>query len=197
MGWAPGETIEYRHVKDDEVWWRTPARVIEDSDELTVLWWPAGTRYQRASSADRLDHLAVLAARGWVLEDAEWAGGDALHIVPRGAPYSIWPFRSSDHVLLGWYCNLQSPLERSTVGFDTDDWTLDVVAAADLSTWGLKDEDELAEGERVGLYDADDVTRIHSARDDVVALIESKSALFRAWSDWRPDRSWPTPALGS
>ena len=97
--------------------------------------------------------------------------------------------------MLGWYCNLQAPLVRTAVGFDTDDWTLDVVAAADLSSWLFKDEDELAEGERVGLYDADDVMRIRSAGDQVVALIESKSALFTTWSAWRPDRSWLTPSL--
>ena len=51
--WLPGSVVEYCDVKQDRVWWRTPARVIEDTDTLTVLWWPAGTRYQRPVFDDR------------------------------------------------------------------------------------------------------------------------------------------------
>jgi len=195
MSWEPGAIVEHRHTKDGVVWWRSPARVIEDSAEVTVLWWPAGTRYQRAAVEGRLDHLRVLAAGGWELEDAEWTGGDALHIVPRGEPFSIWPFRSPNHELLSWYCNLQAPLVRTAIGFDTDDWTLDVVATADLSRWSYKDEDELAEGERVGLYDAGELVEIRAAGARVVALIESRSSLFETWSAWQADRSWAVPTF--
>ena len=135
MAWQPGDVVEHRHVKSGRVWWRTPARVIEDSDERTVLWWPAGTKYERVVAEGRIDHLRVLACGEWDLEPAEWTGGDALHVVLSGAPFSLWPFRTADHQMVGWYCNLQAPLMRTEVGFDTDDWTLDVVAATDLSSW--------------------------------------------------------------
>jgi len=195
MSWEPGDVVEYRHTKGDTVWWRTPARVIQDSDELTVLWWPAGTRYQRAAVAGRLDHLRVLATGEWQMEDAEWTGGDALHVILPGHPFSLWPFRSPDHQMLGWYCNLQAPLVRTAVGFDTDDWTLDIVAATDLSSWSYKDEDELTEGQRVGLYDAEQVATIKAAGEQAVALIESRSPVFATWAAWSADRTWPAPML--
>jgi hypothetical protein len=195
MPWDPGDAIEYRHVKGGKVWWRTPARVIEDSDERTVLWWPAGTAYERVVADGRLDHLRVLASGQWDLEPAEWTGGDALHVVLAGAPFSLWPFRTADHQMVGWYCNLQAPLVRTEVGFDTDDWTLDVVAATDLSSWAYKDEDELEEGARIGLYDPDQVATIRAAGERAVALIETGAPLLAAWAAWQPDRSWPTPTL--
>ena len=195
MPWAPGDVIEYRDVKHGRPWWRTPARVIEDGPECVVLWWPPGTGYQRLAFDDRLQSLALLASGAWDLEDAEWWGGDSLLVIPHGAPFAIWPYRTTDGEHIGWYCNLQAPLTRSEVGFDTDDWTLDVVAAPDLSTWTLKDEGELAEGQRVGLYSETDVARIRAAAAEVVSLIESRSPIFAEWSTWRPEPEWPRPKL--
>jgi len=197
MRWQPGDIVEHRHVSRGAVWWRSPARVIEDSDDLTVLWWPAGTRYERAAFGERSEHLGVLARGRWEMEELEWFGGDALHVVPLDAPFSLWPFRLDDHSLFGWYVNLQAPLTRTARGFDTDDWTLDVVAATDRSTWAWKDEDELVEGERIGLYTAADVARIRDAGAQAVAFIEAGSPLFDQWAVWRPDPAWPTPTFAA
>ena len=195
MPWQPGNVVEYRDVKHGRPWWRTPARVIEDTPDRVVLWWPPGTRYQRLAFDDRLQSLAVLASGTWELEDVEWWGGDSLLVIPDGAPFAIWPYRAADGELVGWYCNLQAPLTRSGVGFDTDDWTLDVVAAPDLSTWTLKDEEELEEGRRVGLYSENDEAIIRAAAAQVVSLIESRAPLFSDWSTWRSDPAWPCPSL--
>ena len=142
-----------------------------------------------------MDHLRVIASGRWELEAAEWMGGDALHVIPAGAPFSLWPFRSPDHQLVGWYLNVQAPLVRTAMGFDTDDWTLDILAPTDLSSWSFKDEDELIEGERVGLYDADDVQRIRAAAEEAVTMITAKPELFATWAAWQPDRAWPPPEL--
>ena len=195
MPWQPGEVVEYRDVKEGRPWWRTPARVIEDTAGRVVLWWPPGTRYQRIAFDDRRQSLTLRASGSWQLEDADWWGGDSLLVIPTGAPFAIWPYRTVEGELVRWYCNLQAPLTRTASGFDTDDWTLDVVAAPDLSGWTWKDEDELAEGQRVGLYSEDDVATIRAAGAEVVSLIERRAPIFSEWSTWRAEPDWPRPTL--
>ena len=118
-------------------------------------------------------------------------GGPCLLVIPRDAPYSVWPFRLEPiGELLGWYCNLQQPLVRTERGFDTDDWTLDIWASADLSSWKWKDEDELAFGEQVGRFRADDVVKIRAAGAAVIELIERRDAIFDEWREWSAPADW-------
>ena len=59
-----------------------------------------------------------------------------------------------------------------------------------------KDEDELVEGERLGLYSPDQVTTIRAAGAEAVALIEARDPIFERWAEWRPDPTWgPPPPL--
>jgi predicted RNA-binding protein associated with RNAse of E/G family len=193
--WQRGDIIEYHHVRDERIWWRGPARVVEDGDDCLALWWPAGTIYQQPSGDDRSALLAQVKSGVWELADAEWWGGDCLLVIPPAAPFAIWPYRTHDGDLIGWYCNLQAPLVRVDGVAQTQDWILDVVASPDLSGWMWKDEDELAEAARHGVYSAADVARIRDAGAAVVSLIEGRSSLFERWAEWRPGADWPVPTL--
>ena len=180
------ELITFRHVNERGVWLSVTARLVRDDDDLVVLWWPAGTVYELAAIPERAQGLRILAEGNWRMEEKTWWGGPAIHVIPNGAPYSLWPYRTHDGNHVAWYCNLQAPLARTANGFDTNDWTLDVVAAPDLSSWQWKDEDELAEGEAIGLYSAADVIRIRSAGQRVIDLIEARDPIFATWAAWQP-----------
>jgi hypothetical protein len=192
---SPGDVVEYRHVRLGRSWWVNPARVVAADATEVVLWWPAGTTYLRPRSFDRQEVLALIASGSWQLGEVEWWGGDSLLVIPRNAPFAIWPYRNHEGDLIGWYCNLQAPLIETARGFDTCDWTLDVVASPDLSGWMLKDEDELEDGRRLGLYDDADVERIREAADAVIELIERRDPIFERWRDWRPLPGWDPPVL--
>jgi predicted RNA-binding protein associated with RNAse of E/G family len=180
--------VEYRHVHAGRTFVRFPARVVQDDDEAVVLWWPVGTVYEKARMGDRAGHLDLLVRGAWELERVEWWGCDALHVIPVGKPYALWPYRENGQLRL-WYGNLQAPLVRTDVGFETTDWTLDLIAGPDPRTgWTWKDEDELAEGQRIGLYSAADIARIRAAGDEVAALFDSGAALFDRWASWRRTR---------
>jgi hypothetical protein len=95
-----------------------------------------------------------------------------------------------------WYVNLQEPLARTPLGFDTVDHLLDVVVELDRSSWRWKDEDELEEGVGAGMFSPADARRFRSwgerARDRV---LRGDPPFDRDWSAWRPDPAWPVPEL--
>ena len=56
--------------------------------------------------------------------------------------------------------------------------------------------DEYAQGRRLGLITDALHRRADDARRHVISLVESRQGPFAAgWSSWRPDPSWPLPAL--
>lgn len=196
MAWAVGDVVEYLHVRRGRPWWRMPARVVRDDAELTALWWPAGTTYQRPDFAERSELVDLLAAGTWRLRDDTWWGGDVVQVVPAGAAYAIFPFRDASQELLGWYGNLQAPLVRTATGFETCDWTLDVLASVQLGrAWEWKDEDELAAWAEAGVYTAAEVEAIWAAGRALVERVEARDPIFAAWADWRADPAWTAPTL--
>jgi predicted RNA-binding protein associated with RNAse of E/G family len=62
--------------------------------------------------------------------------------------------------------------------------------------WRWKDEDELADAVAFGLIAQEYADEIRAEGERVVRMFESWDPPFSdAWEDWRPDASWPIPAL--
>ena len=81
-------------------------------------------------------------------------------------------------------------------GIDTLDLLVDLVVTPDLSARRWKDEDEYAQGRRLGLITDALHLRVEAARQHVVSLVESRQGPFaEGWSSWQPDPTWPLPAL--
>jgi hypothetical protein len=70
------------------------------------------------------------------------------------------------------------------------------VATPDLGHWSWKDEQEYAQGRRIGLITDTDHARVSLARERAVALLESHSGPFADPAAALTDPSgWPRPAL--
>jgi predicted RNA-binding protein associated with RNAse of E/G family len=102
----------------------------------------------------------------------------------------FWDDATGD--FLGWYVNLQTPLQRSPLGFDTTDQALDVVIDPDGS-WRWKDEDDLAACVELGLFTTQEAAEIRAEGEQVIAVLPS--LIPTGWEDWRPDPAWQLPAL--
>lgn len=136
------------------------------------------------------------------LPDGEWR----LELRPRGdrpilsfawpdIPYSVllWTVEEDRRV---WYVNLQDPLARTSIGFDTVDHALDVVVELDRSSWRWKDEDELAEAVEDGLFTPAEAADFRAWGERAVERILSSEPPFdRNWDGWRPDPGWGVPEL--
>ena len=170
----------WRDVHLGRVWRAQACRVVEEADDLLVLWIPADAPAKVPAGGLRIP------GDDWELEDAA-PKRDQLCVARRGRAHSIYLFWHDDRSIEHWYVNFERPLARTPLGVDTFDEKLDLIVRADGS-YRWKDEDELEAAAAVGLLDADAV-RAEAAR------VLEEWPFPTGWEDWRPDPSWPVPRL--
>lgn len=195
-------TVLVQEVWEERVWSARPMRLVSETEDGAVLWFPHGTRWQaptppagRPRESTRGERLATsLAERVWTFAEQEWDAG-TLQVWPRDAWHSIWVTWREDGSRWGYYGNIQLPYERTRCGFRTMDLALDVVVELGGS-WRLKDEDELATFAARGVVDPDLERRIRREADAIVAKLERREPPFDgSFEDWAPDPDWPALEL--
>jgi predicted RNA-binding protein associated with RNAse of E/G family len=97
-----------------------------------------------------------------------------------------------------WYVNLQEPIRRTPIGFDTMDNMLDVVISPDMSTWHWKDDDEFIAAQTIGFYSAEKAAEIWAEGERAIRLItKERNDLYKQWETWQADPEWELPVLSS
>ena len=202
--WHAGKSIAIRHSSTGGVRFVESAVVVEDTEGRIVLYRPIGSELKvppsfslRGSPTER-DVLGRQEAVGSAptLTDAWWEATDALLHFEPGDWYSTFLFWSSgDHSFLGYYVNFELPWRRTAVGFDTNDLTLDIVVAPDL-TWRWKDHEEYEHRVAVGAIPANWADGVALARELVLGKIAAAARPFDgALLTFVPDPNWPTPTV--
>ena len=138
--WRPGDRIVLREIWRGQVRSGRPYTVVEDGPSRLVLYAQAGVPWVRPIQPDG----TPLRMRGpsWTLRE-EVSTDETLRIIAPGSRHSVILFWTAGfQELLQWYVNLEEPLVRTPIGFDYLDQMLDIVIAADLSSWTWKDEDD-------------------------------------------------------
>jgi hypothetical protein len=191
--WSPGDAVVVREVWHGRVFEARPSIVVHDEPELITLVVPGNVSCGVPVGEDGAE--LRLPDRPWNLAVRE--RGDARAILSFAwpdTPYAVLRWLSKDETPF-WYVNLQEPLRRTPLGFDTVDHALDVIVWLDGS-WSWKDEDELAEAVEHGLFTPAEAERFRSDGELAVARILDREPPFdRDWSSWRPDPTWSTPSL--
>lgn len=113
-----------------------------------------------------------------------------------GAWYSVWLLWDVEpRRLVCWYVNMEEPFVRTPIGFDTDDYELDVVVNPDF-TWRWKDEDHLSQVVDAGLVSHERAVALRRDAELAIRAITTGARPFDAgWDRWTPDPSWPRPEL--
>ncbi|HEX6579983.1 MAG TPA: DUF402 domain-containing protein [Actinomycetota bacterium] len=189
----PGASIAIREVWRGRVFEARPTIVVEDDPGRTMLLLPGGVRCGIPIGADGRE--LRLPDRPWRLEVRPRGERPILSFAWPDTPYSVllWTAEEDRRV---WYVNLQDPLTRSAIGFDTVDHALDVVVELDRSSWRWKDEDELAEAVDRGLFTPAEASDFRDWGERAVERILSMEPPFdRSWDTWRPDPAWGVPEL--
>lgn len=85
------------------------------------------------------------------ITDYQWNRTDVLFLIVPGDSFSTYiMWETGTKNLACWYINLQEPIRRTKIGFDTMDHMLDVVISPDMTKWKWKDADEFTEAQKVG-----------------------------------------------
>jgi len=187
----PGEPAALREIWEGRVWSARPVTVVEDAGEQITLFIPAGAHWM---APFRDGQRLKIQEPEWELVEQPYKA-HVLSFAWPGSSAAVLLFFGSDWSPSHWYVNLEDPLRRSPVGFDTLDHKLDAIVELDGS-WSWKDEDELAEIIERGLLDPTDEEGLRAQAEGAVRRIAEREPPFdRDWFGWRPDPGWPEPTL--
>jgi len=139
----------------------------------------------------------LLSAEKINITDCQWERTDVLFLIipdESFSTYAMWQTGTKN--LDCWYVNLQEPIKRTPIGFDTMDNMLDVVISPDMSKWKWKDDDEFAEAQKVGFYSSEKAREIWAEGEKAVKLITSeRRSLYEEWKTWQANPQWEFPKL--
>ncbi|WP_214325393.1 DUF402 domain-containing protein [Nonomuraea sediminis] len=194
-----GQIVALRLYLGGHVSMATSARVVERSDEGTLLWLAMGSPMWQVDLPNG-EHLRdvlpeVRPVDGYSLRVGEWAPRNNLVYQPVGAAHAVWWGFSADMVFKGWYVNLEQRVERDG-GIDVLDQELDILVNPDRD-WRWKDEESFAA--KIGhpaYWSLGEAERIRAEGERVTRLIEAAVFPFDGrWCDFEPPVSWGVPEL--
>jgi Protein of unknown function (DUF402) len=188
VAWQPGKIIVHREVWRGRPWCASPVVVVEDSAELLVTYLPEESPFAFPPSADGRPHP-------WTGKRA-WTGHGVLMLRRPGEAYSVWHFWDGpERRFAGWYLNLEEPIRRTSVGYDTQDLELDVWIPVG-EPWRFKDEELLEQRVREGRYTQDQLDAIRALGEEVAAMLRRDGAWWDGrWAGFEPDQTWRAPTF--
>ena len=147
-------------------------------------------------SFEKVTPLDVLSTPMELL-DRTWLDTDVLMLLTPGLAHAVYVmWEEGQRNLLCFYVNLQEPITRTSIGFDTQDNWLDIVVNPDRSAWHWKDEDQLAEAVKLGFYTDEKARAIRVEGERVINLVRKNQSPFcDHWENWRAPSDWKIPEL--
>jgi hypothetical protein len=192
--WRSGENATLRGV-GSKVFWAFPTVVVKDEPGLIVLYMPAGVLGRNVTHKPTTREL--FSPNDLKIVECTWQRTDVLMlIVPAEAfsTYVMWETGTKN--LICWYVNLQEPIRRTSIGFDTMDNTLDIIISPDMTAWKWKDYDEFMEAQKAGFYSSQRAHDIQTEGEKAVRLVTSeRRAFYEEWKEWRAGPEWELPKL--
>lgn len=191
--------LRYRRNRPGDV--IIPVTVVEDGPTHVALYTAPGTPGKCQATADgrRLTRETPFLERERMIGgfgDFTWQRNHVLQLIRPGEPRATWLlWREPDWAFRAYYVNLQAPLRRTPLGFDTVDYLLDLEVTPDLE-WTWKDEEEVAIAREHELVAAEILDQMRAEGERAIRDIEARAWPFNAgYESWRPDPAWAIPAL--
>ena len=182
MGWAEGQTVVRREVRNDGwAWLEVPVVVVRDEPDLLVTYLPEGAPFTFPPGPE---------PHPWSTRRA-WEGHGVLMLQRPGEAHAVWVFWHGPYrEFSGWYLNLQEPFRRTAHGYDTQDLELDLILHADgRIEW--KDVELLEQRVEEGRFTQDQAHAIRAEGQRVHAELSSGRRWWDAyWALWEPEPAW-------
>ncbi len=190
--WKPGQVIVVREIWQNKVYSVTPVRVVQDTHSWSALYLPPRTPCLWPHTHEGTP--IRIPTDEWVLDGSLWTTSDVLFLVQPGSGYTAVGFWNDDFLFHSWKINLEKPMHRTLHGFDYMDQLLDIIVTADRSAWHWKDEDEVSEAQRLGIFSIEQVSELYElGKRAIQALLANKSPFDGNWENWKPNPEWRVP----
>jgi hypothetical protein len=174
--------------------WVAPVTVVQDSGDFVALFLDIGARYRRPGDADGNPTRDYTHSSASI--EATWTDHRALHLIRSGGSHSTVAMWDAAGRFVCWYINFQQPSRRTPLGFDTLDFTLDLVIQPNRVDWHWKDEDEFEHGIQAGWYERSQLDNLKAYGLSIVEKAHAGEPPFAdGWEQWRPDPGWTIPTL--
>jgi hypothetical protein len=193
MAWERGQEIVARQIWHGRPVFGIPLIVIEDTAEHLVTYTAPGAPFGFTDAPfPTPDGLHPRRHGG-----SEWVGHGVVEVTRWDSDYSVMHFwRGSNRTFAAWYLNIQEPLRRTSIGYDTQDLELDVVIYPN-GRWDLKDDELLDVWVARGRWTAEDAAGIRATGRQIVDEVVERGDRWwgQDWSGWVPDARWAVPSL--
>jgi len=189
---VPGRVVTFRSIFRGRLLYAAPGWLLEERFAHVVTAIVPGAQTLQLVTP-RANVMRAVAAGHEQTAFVPWHTNRVVWLMPFNAAHAIghlWNDASDEFV--GYYINLQAPLSRTPVGFDSFDHVLDIVVAPD-GTWHWKDEDEFAEAIQLGLFTPNEAANIRAEGEHVITRLSS--LLPTRWEHWRPPPHWSVSTL--
>jgi len=188
----PGEPVVLRELWRGRIWAARALTVVRDEEDGRMFHLPPGAP---AFAAAREGRLLREPAEDWELVERPWDHGPVLSFAWPDVAHAVLRLTRRGAAPWCWYVQLEDPLRRTTVGFDTVDHLLDAIVELD-GTWRWKDEEALEAAVARGDFTPGQAAGFRAEGERGVARILDREPPFdRDWWSWRPDPAWPAPEL--
>ena len=133
--WPRGRKILHRDVGAGKVVFARSVTVVHDRDDEVALYQACGGPVMVVETAWAVDVMTREGLRGltdaeWPYVSKTWVDTNVLMLTVPDTWRSVWlMWEAQTWEFRCWYVNLQTPLTRTSRGFDTSDRALDVVIA--------------------------------------------------------------------
>lgn len=175
--------------------------VVLDTDEVSVVSTCPGSGMRTRAGRGTGPNGRVVLPKAWdgTYDERVWTGDVVVRVHRRGDRWSVWRWHDGDRWSDTWYGNLESPWMRSRLGFDTQDWALDLVGRGNPTEgpWSVryKDQDELDWMVKQGSVTSAQAAHVQQVGARLMDRATDTLWPFDAdWDTWLPDPRWgPVP----
>lgn len=184
--WSSGDVIVRREMLHGRPWTGMTVRVVDDRDDLLVIYTPEGTPFGFPEHP--------YGPHPWHAKSA-WHGHGVLQLLRAGDAYSVLAFwRGSAREFAGWYVNFQDPFRRTAIGIDTLDHVLDIWIPSGRQ-WEWKDVGLLEQSVAEGRFTPAEAAAIRAEGERVARELDAGRRWWSdEWATWEPPADWtPQP----
>jgi hypothetical protein len=194
--WNRGAQIAIREHWNSKVWTVRPVTVVADTPDVIALYMMPGTIYKHPRTIDG-HPVPHFLPDDWVLVDQQWFGGGALYLSLPGEWYVLMGLFGDDNERIErWYVNLQTPYQRTRLGFDYLDQELDIVINGELNEWLWKDEEQFLDAQHRGRISIQRATHVRRVGERIIEQLQARRlTLPEPWRHWRPPGQWAIPRI--